>query len=146
MAVIQNREILGKGLKFPFRIGGDSLSHDGPELSKYETHVAECLWQRIMVPLKQKRGNRNFGSRLFELPFEELSRAPGLAKNFIQETLANEPRIKLLSSGVQIESSVLKIWVNIIFITTGNKANLVFPFYKETASDINKYQIQVELE
>jgi hypothetical protein len=146
MALVQNREILGKGLKFPFRIGGDSLSHDGPEISKYERHVVEGLWQSIMVPLKQKRGNRNFGSRLFELPFDELSKAPGLAKTFIQDTLEKEPRIKLLGSGVYTEKNTLKIWANIVFISTGNKANLVFPFYKEAVTDINKYQIQVEIQ
>lgn len=127
-----NREILGRGWKFPFRIGGNSLSHDGPEQSKFEQHVIECIQHLITTNVRSRRYNRAFGSRLFELPFEELVKAPGLAIRFLKDAIGQEPRVEMSSVQTRVDEvkSALFIEMTIRFLNTTTSANLVFPFYR----------------
>lgn len=144
--VIQ-REILGRGWKFPFRIGGDSLSHDGPEQSKFEDHVIECIRHRILTKKGERRFSRNFGTRFFELPFEMITQSPGLARMFIRDGLEEEPRIVTLGTSVRVppDKNAIYVTANVQFIETSTKANLVFPFYDTDENRPTLTEIQVTL-
>jgi len=142
-----NREILGRGWKFPFRIGGNSISHDGPEASKFEMHVIECLQHLVMTSLKSRRYNRGFGSRLFELSFEQLTKAPGLAVRFLTDSIEQEPRLILSSVQTRVaeDKSMLYVEMTIDFVNTMTKANLVFPFYKGDTGRPTLAEVRVTL-
>lgn len=141
------REILGRGWKFPFRIGGDSLSHDGPEQSKFEQHVVECIRHRILTKKGERRFSRGFGTRLFELPFEIITHSPGLARRFIRDGLEDEPRIVTLGTSVRVlpDKNRIDIAADIQFIETSTKANLVFPFYNTDEGRPTLTEVQITL-
>lgn len=145
--MVQNREILGKGFKFPFRIGGDSLSHDGPEQSKFEQHVLEGIQQLVLVTRKSLRYKREFGGRLFELSFEILTRSPGLAVQFIEDVMEQERRVELLGTYPFIapDKSLVEVRTDIQFINTPTKANLVFPFYRDPKGRPSLTEVRITL-
>ena len=145
--MVQQREILGRGFKFPFRIGGDSLSHDGPEQSKYEQHVLEGIQQIVLVRRKSLRYKRGFGSRLFELSFEMLTRSPGLAVRFIEDAMEQERRVELLGTYPFIvpDKSLVEVRTDIKFINAPTKANLVFPFYQDARGRPSLTEVRITL-
>jgi len=143
-----NREILGKGLKFPFRFGGDSFSHDGPEQSKYERHIIEGLQQLVLVQRKSRRFNRAFGSRLFELSFEVLTKSPGLAARFIEDVIIQEPRatLKSINTAINANRSQVEVRVDIDFTNSPRSGSLVFPFYSGSNGRPTLAEVRVNLE
>jgi len=142
-----NRETLGRGFKFPFRIGGDSLSHDGPEQSRYEQHVIEGIQQIMLVQKRSRRYDRNFGSRLFELPFEELTRSPGLAVQFVRDAMDQEPRVDTLNVWTRVneDKSELHVNLDVQFLDTSKTANLVFPFYRNDQGRPSLTEVRVTI-
>lgn len=145
--MVQQRELLGRGWKFPFKIGGDSLSHDGPEQSKFIPHVVEGVRHRVLSKRGARRYNRAFGTRLFELTFAILTRSPGLAKRFIADGLEAEPRLILNDIGVRVDDRANRIyvWADVQFISTLTKANLVFPFYRTEQNRVSVSDVQVTI-
>jgi len=146
--MILNREVLGKGFKFPFRIGGDSLSHDGPEQSKYEEHVLDRVKLNLLSRYKSRRYQRHLGNRIHELPFEDLVRSPGLARELVEDAFEQEPMVQIESINAQADRnrSILFVYVDVYFIATSQKANLVFPFYKGNQDRPSIKEVQVEYE
>lgn len=145
--MVQQRELLGRGFKFPFKIGGDSLSHDGPEQSKFIPHVIEGVRHRVLSKRGARRYNRAFGTRLFELSFAILTKSPGLAKRFVQDGLEAESRILLNDVGVRVDRSHNRIyvWADVQFISTLTKANLVFPFYRTEQNRVSISEVLVTI-
>jgi hypothetical protein len=148
MVMVQQRELLGRGWKFPFKIGGDSLSHDGPEQSKYEQHVIESIQHRILSRKWGRRFNRAFGTRFWELTFEKLTLAPGLAKQFIEDGIEQERRVILNRSNVKVNKnkSEMRVYIDISFVQLPSRANLVFPFYRNDQGRPSLTDVEVTIE
>jgi len=126
-----NTAILGKGVQFPFRFNLETLSKQGVSRSSGQDHVIEGIRQLLATQIGERVMRRDFGSRLFDIPFEpndESARA--LAQFFVVEAMQTfEKRVEILGALVVQRDTTLEILIRVRFIQTQEIGNLVFPFF-----------------
>lgn len=133
-----NTDFLGTGWSFP------------PEFNETEGKLAmtsdvEDINNSLMILLSTRPGERvmfpNYGCDLQEMLFKPLdltliTQMKGIVERAI---LYHEPRINILSIEInaqdQIEGEIL-IEINYEVRNTNTRSNMVFPFYKEEATEI----------
>ncbi len=123
------KDFLGIGLRFPFRIDEGKLAW-----SKYEDSIRES----VMLILSTAPGERvmrpDFGCKLHELVFypNDMSTA-SLAIFHVEEALKKwESRIELITVDANAdknEGDRLNISIEYRVISTNTRYNLVYPFY-----------------
>lgn len=133
-----NTDFLGTGWSFP------------PEFNETEGKLAmtsdvEDINNSLMILLSTRPGERvmfpNYGCDLQEMLFKPLdltliTKMKGIVERAI---LYHEPRINILSIEInaqdEIEGEIL-IEINYEVRNTNTRSNMVFPFYKEEATEI----------
>lgn len=133
-----NTDFLGTGWSFP------------PEFNETEGKLAmtsdvEDINNSLMILLSTRPGERvmfpNYGCDLQEMLFKPLdltlvTQMKGIVERAI---LYHEPRINILSIEInaqdEIEGEIL-IEINYEVRNTNTRSNMVFPFYKEEATEI----------
>lgn len=133
-----NTDFLGTGWSFP------------PEFNETEgkltmTSDVEDINNSLMILLSTRPGERvmfpNYGCDLQEMLFKPLdltliTQMKGIVERAI---LYHEPRINILSIEInaqdEIEGEIL-IEINYEVRNTNTRSNMVFPFYKEEATEI----------
>lgn len=128
-----NREILGKGWKFPIRIN----SRGGFSYSTAEQLVQESVWIILGTALGERKMLPRFGCGIHEYVFAPNSPATrGDLAHQVQQALVRwEPRIDVLAVVVEnaepeaLTSNQLLIRVSYRIRSTNTVQNLVYPFY-----------------
>ncbi len=130
---------LGRGWSFPPTF---NRTASGVEMLEGEADIVSSL----QVLLSTAQGERvmltQYGCNLDELLFESLDmRMKTLMADKVESAiLYHEPRIELenvvLDESAELEGVVL---INIVYRvkTTNSRFNLVFPYYKQEATDVN---------
>lgn len=134
-----NLPFLGRGWSFPpafnrITAGVEMLEGEADIVSSLEILLSTAQGERAMLP--------QYGCNLDELLFENLdTRMKTLMADKVESAiLYHEPRIELeqvvLDESRELEGVVL---INIVYRvkTTNSRFNLVFPFYKLEATDVN---------
>jgi len=130
---------LGRGWSFPPTFnrttsGVEMLEGEADIVSSLHVLLSTAQGERVMLP--------QYGCNLDELLFENLDmRMKTLMADKVESAiLYHEPRIELenvvLDESEEVEGVVL---INIVYRvkTTNSRFNLVFPFYKLEATDVN---------
>jgi uncharacterized protein len=134
-----NLPFLGRGWSFPPTFnrtasGVEMLEDEADIVSSLEVLLSTAQGERVMLP--------QYGCNLDELLFENLdTRMKTLMADKVESAiLYHEPRIELenvfLDESRELEGVVL---INIVYRvkTTNSRFNLVFPYYKLEATDVN---------
>jgi uncharacterized protein len=134
-----NLPFLGRGWSFPptFNLttsGVEMLEEEADIVSSLEVLLSTAQGERVMLP--------QYGCNLDELLFENLdTRMKTLMADKVESAiLYHEPRIELenvvLDESRELEGVVL---INIVYRvkTTNSRFNMVFPYYKLEATDVN---------
>ena len=134
-----NLPFLGRGWAFPPTFdrttsGVEMLEEEADIVSSLEVLLSTAQGERVMLP--------QYGCNLDELLFENLdTRMKTLMSDKVESAiLYHEPRIELenvaLDESRELEGVVL---INIVYRvkTTNSRFNLVFPYYKLEATDVN---------
>ena len=134
-----NLPFLGRGWSFPPTFnrtasGVEMLEDEADIVSSLEVLLSTAQGERVMLP--------QYGCKLDELLFENLdTRMKTLMADKVESAiLYHEPRIELenvvLDESRELEGVVL---INIVYRvkTTNSRFNLVFPYYKLEATDVN---------
>ncbi len=129
----------GRGWSFPPTFnrttsGVEMLEGEADIVSSLQVLLSTIQGERVMLP--------QYGCNLDELLFENLDmRMKTLMADKVESAiLYHEPRIELenviLDESEEVEGVVL---INIVYRvkTTNSRFNLVFPFYKLEATDVN---------
>ncbi len=130
---------LGRGWSFPPTFnrttsGVEMLEGEADIVASLQVLLSTIQGERVMLP--------QYGCNLDELLFENLDmRMKTLMADKVESAiLYHEPRIELenveLDESGEVEGVVL---INIVYRvkTTNSRFNLVFPFYKLEATDVN---------
>ena len=133
MATEANSSILGKGIKFPFEISATGDGKSGVIMSEEKQHVYESIWNILTTPIGSRFMRREFGSKLYDVPFEPQNEATiTLINYFIVEAVERwEKRVKVQSSDIiynKKEGQVI-VSISVWFINQQEEGNMVFPFY-----------------
>lgn len=124
------RDLLGKGWKFPVGVGPDGKI----AMSERSQDVEESI-RIILGTAKGERAMRpDFGCGIHELVFRSINAATiNLVENDVHEALTLwEPRIELIevnANGTKAKNGQLLVNIEYRIRDTGNKYNLVYPFY-----------------
>lgn len=134
-----NLPFLGRGWGFPPTFdrttsGVEMLEEEADIVSSLEVLLSTAQGERVMLP--------QYGCNLDELLFENLdTRMKTLMADKVESAiLYHEPRIELehvaLDESRELEGVVL---INIVYRvkTTNSRFNMVFPYYKLEATDVN---------
>lgn len=130
---------LGRGWGFPVNFkrgfnGVDMLEGENDIQSSLEILLATALGERVMEP--------GYGCNLDKLIFEPLDTtfSTFITDQIRTAILFNEPRVRLESVDYILDNNGGRIDISIDYIinATNNRANLVFPFYLNEATDIKK--------
>ncbi len=134
-----NLPFLGRGWSFPPTFnrttsGVEMLEEEADIVSSLEVLLSTAQGERVMLP--------QYGCNLDELLFENLdTRMKTLMADKVESAiLYHEPRIELenvvLDESRELEGVVL---INIVYRvkTTNSRFNMVFPYYKLEATDVN---------
>lgn len=132
------KSYLGVGWSFPPAF--DELRHTVSMVAE-EEDIRQCLHillstrpgERVMDPL--------FGCRLQEALFEPLTTTlKTYVKDLVKDAILNyEPRIKLEEVYLEQspdEENLILIYLEYVIRTTNTRTNMVYPFYKEEATDL----------
>ena len=126
---------IGKGIQYP-----DSLSVDYQKanISQGLDRINQSIYIILSTPVGRNLGNRNFGSKLYNLIFEQNdSTFVSLARLYVNDALGRwEPRIKVTSIDVNqdpafIDANIVFITINYLIVASHTPGNLVYPFYKD---------------
>lgn len=130
---------LGRGWGFPVNFkrgfnGVDMLEGENDIQSSLEILLATALGERVMEP--------GYGCNLDKLIFEPLDTtfSTFITDQIKTAILFNEPRVRLENVNYILDNLGGRIDISIDYtiIATNNRANLVFPFYLNEATDIKK--------
>jgi phage baseplate assembly protein W len=130
------KEFLGRGWKFPIRIG----KRGGITPSEYEDKVRES----ILIILNTAKGERvmrpDFGCDIHEFVFSVINTSNlTLIESAVKEALVLwEPRIEVKSvktSRDRINEGIIDIGIDYRIRTTNTEFNLVFPFFLESKGE-----------
>ena len=129
-------DYLGKGFAFPFRINANG----GVALSEGETHLAEGLRHLLSTRLGERVMRREYGSRIFEVPFDPNDNA---IFAFLKRYVLNAARTwerRLIVQDVKMttdfEKNVVRLHVPFIIVKNNREGNLVFPFYQQQSTNV----------
>jgi phage baseplate assembly protein W len=94
---LEAKEVLGKGMSFPFRFSPDSGT---VSTSEYIDKVNTSLWVLFSTPVGERFMNPEYGCRLQSLLFEQDSAMfEALAEEYIRDAIEQwEPRIQRVIS------------------------------------------------
>ena len=125
------KDFLGIGLRFPFRIEEGKLAW-----SKYEDSIRESVMLILSTAIGERVMRPDFGCKLHELVFSPNDTSTAsLAIFHVEEALKKwEPRIELIkvdANADKKEGDRLNISIEYRVISTNTRYNLVFPFYLE---------------
>jgi phage baseplate assembly protein W len=123
------KDFLGIGLRFPFRIEEGKLAW-----SKYEDSIRESVMLILSTALGERVMRPDFGCKLHELVFSPNDTSTAsLAIFHVEEALKKwEPRIELIkvdANADKKEGDRLNISIEYRVISTNTRYNLVYPFY-----------------
>ncbi len=134
-----SKAFLGRGWKFPVSF---KKSHNGAELSQYEQDIRESL-NILLSTIKGERVMRpDYGTNVRDLLFEPLdvSTATLVGEEMKKTILMHEPRVFVDSIDVVQEelNGYLEVKITYTIIATNTRSNLVFPFYLNEGTNIEK--------
>lgn len=127
---MDDRDFLGSGWAFPFRIGPSG----GIALSKHDKDIDEA----IRIILSTAKGERHmrpqFGCGIHELVFApNNATTAGLVEMYVREAIGWwEPRVEVLRVVVDNDNDERnQILINVFYTirATNDQRNLVYPFY-----------------
>ena len=139
----KDRTFLGTGWGFPptFRrewFGVEMISNEEDIVSSIRIILATVTGERVMLP--------TFGCNLRPHVFDQLNAANiALIEKIVHDALVfHEPRIIVqeLSCTVSQEAGTIEIAVGYIVITTNTRYNMVFPYYYEEATNLERPVLQ----
>ncbi|MCP4368482.1 MAG: GPW/gp25 family protein [Deltaproteobacteria bacterium] len=124
------QEFLGKGLKFPIKIGSD----DGLAKAEGEEKIRDSVINILSTSIGERVMRPNFGSKIHNHIFDTINSATKSSIAFnIQEALIEwEPRIEVenvQTSDDRAHEGVLLISIDYKVRSTNNRFNLVYPFF-----------------
>lgn len=132
-----NNKFLGRGLKYPLRLGADGgFARDVETSSIIASSIGVILGTRI----GERIWNPEFGSNLYSLKHEPNTK---ITWNFVKEDVFRaierwEPRIDRLRIDVNPSSRadstgrfLLEIVISYVIISENRTENLVYPFFLE---------------
>ncbi len=134
-----SKAFLGRGWKFPVSF---KKGYKGVQLSQYEQDIKESL----MILLSTIKGERvmrpNYGTNVRDLIFEPLDVSTGtlVAEEIKKAILIHEPRVfvdKVLPVQEEL-NGFLEITIDYTIISTNTRSNLVFPFYQNEGTNIER--------
>jgi phage baseplate assembly protein W len=127
---VDDRDFLGSGWAFPFRIGPSG----GIALSRHDKDIDEA----IRIILSTAKGERHmrpqFGCGIHELVFApNNATTAGLVEMYVREAIGWwEPRVEVLRVVVDNDNDERnQILINVFYTirATNDQRNLVYPFY-----------------
>jgi phage baseplate assembly protein W len=128
--VIDRREFLGTGWRFPVRVGAEG----GLGWAAAEQSVGEGIWLVLSTAPGERQMRPDFGCGIHDLVFagDDANTHAAVAHNVRHALTTWEPRIDVLD--VEVETSgdlrnVLLISVDYRIRSNNAMANLVYPFY-----------------
>ena len=132
-----NNTFLGRGWSFP------------PEFTRGENGVdmvenEEDIRQSLIILLSTIKGERimlpDYGANMFDLLFEPLtvSFAKRISTDLKKAILFYEPRIKTddINFRQNTINGLVEIRIDYTIISTNSRRNIVYPYYKNEATDI----------
>lgn len=131
----QEIQRIGSGIQYP-----DSFDQDYQEanISQGMDRINQSINIILSTPVGRNFGNRNFGSKLYLLIFEQNdSTFSSMARLYINEALVRwEPRIKITSIDIIqepkfLDANIVLFNINYIINASQSPGNLVYPFYKD---------------
>ncbi len=126
----------GQGAKFPLQV---NMTTGRFTTNTESERVKESIYLILMTNKGERVMRPNYGTRLTTYPFENM--ASGLNTIFSDESkrdiMANEPRVSdvMVSLDAKTKPGCLFITIDYTLNATGNRENMVFPFYLDTTSD-----------
>ena len=128
---------LGRGWCFP-----PVLGKHGIQMSAYEEDIAESL-QLLLSTSPGERVNRyDYGCPLHQYVFEPLTERLTLRmrNDIVRAITLFEPRVKLedVSFEEQLNDDAVLIHITYTVIRTNNRNNIVYPFYFNEGTNIEK--------
>ena len=125
-------DTIGVGVSFPFRISSRGVSKSGIERSGGIEAIKMAIDQILYVQIGERVMRRDFGSRMYDVPFELMdSSTVNLIRRFVVEALVeNEKRIDVTNVQIQTVPKENQILVAVDFVIkktneTGSTAILV---------------------
>lgn len=129
-------DYLGKGIRFPFRINANG----GVDMSEGEEHLAEGLRHLVSTRLAERVMRRDYGSRVYEVPFDSNDEAvfAFLRRFVIQAARTWERRLIVqdVKMTVDYKANVLRLEVPFLIVKNNREGNLVFPFYLQQSANV----------
>lgn len=132
------KSFLGTGWAFPPEF---SLSEKGAIMSSDEENINQSIRAILGTIPGERVMNVNFGCNLREYLFDSMNiTAQTRIKNIVSRALnENEPRIKVedvILDNEDILEGLLRILVEYTVITTNQRNNMVYDFYKVEGTEI----------
>lgn len=129
-------DYLGRGFKFPFQIN----SNGGVALSEGKEHLAEGLRHLLSTRLGERVMRRDYGSRIFEVPFDPNDQAifPFLKKFVLNAARTWERRLIVqdVKMTVDYKENTVRLEVPFLIVKNNREGNLVFPFYAQQSTNV----------
>jgi len=134
--VSNNRDFLGKGLRFPVSIN----LNGGVSSSALEENVRQCLFIILGTAPGERLARPYFGCQIHDLMFApNNSLTAARAEIYCEEAIYKfEPRIERVNcraSSNADEPNRLDIRIEYVIAGKNEKRNLVFPFYMKNEDD-----------
>lgn len=130
---------LGRGWGFPVTF---SRSNNGVNMLEAEDDIQNSLEVLLSTALGERVMQPDYGCNVDKLLFEPLDRtfSTFLTDQIRTSVLANEPRIVLEHIDYIVDNPGGRIDISLDYtiIATNSRANLVYPFYFNEATDIRK--------
>jgi uncharacterized protein len=131
-----DREFLGKGLRFPVSVN----LNGGVSSSVLEENVRQCIFIILGTAPGERIARPDFGCRIHDLMFAPNNMiTAGLAEVYCEEAIYKfEPRVQSVVCRAQPnadEPNRLDVRIEYVIAGKNDKRNLVFPFYLKTDED-----------
>lgn len=126
----REKKYLGTGVKFPPQVNPATGRF---EMISGEESVRQSVYLILMTQKQERFIHPDFGSRLFDYTFTDGNQAQLnlLAADLARDIRRGEPRTDNVEVHVNpdIQEGCLMVYVEYTARESGNKDNLVFPFY-----------------
>lgn len=133
-------DFLGKGWAFPLDFSNDSCV----KISEKEQNIQESLYLLLRTYPGERLMQPDFGCRLRDYNFKTFdSTVATQIKNSVQLAVMRfEPRVDIESVDVENDDTsdipCIRITLNYTIRSTNTRHNLVYPFYINEGTDVNK--------
>lgn len=128
---------LGRGWSFP-----PVLNEHGIQMSAYEKDIAESLHLLLSTSPGERINRYDYGCPLHRYVFEPLTERLTLRmrNDIVRAITMFEPRVILedVSFEEQLKENVLLIQLTYTVIRTNNRNNIVYPFYFNEGTNVDK--------